>query len=245
MSTEPADRSLTEEAVASIYARHRRPRPEFRWVASPYAALPHLAGLPTHETLRSWVDTRRPPGRPPIASDIAAGLSRLRSDLSEGLVEPVPDRPLMKRPKGKPWPSLPPLEALDAGLPFQELLRQGIREALFRSLAAGIYLPIRAAVTAAALPVGWYGHQDAAWIGHLDALRRLGLVSGGHGAAFEPWVTLARAGGWWWPGERVCVLVERPAVLRVEPVPGAWAGEIRLRRVPGTFAVEYRDGWTI
>ncbi|WP_433368129.1 DUF6745 domain-containing protein [Actinoplanes sp. CA-142083] len=243
LSTDPADRSAAEEAIASIYARHRRARPEFHWVESPPAALPCLAGFPTHETLRSWVDTRRPPGHPPIASDIAAGLSRLRSELAEGFVEPATDRPLMKRPKNKPWPSLPPPEALDASLPFQELLRQGVRDALFRSLADGVYLPIRAAL--GPIPVGWYGHQDAAWVGHLDVLRRLGLVPGGQRASFDAWVTLARAGGWWWPGEHVCVLVERPAVIRVEPVPGSWHGEIRLRRDPGIPAVEYRDGWAI
>jgi hypothetical protein len=320
LSTEPADRAATEEAIASIYAQHHRARPEFRWVLSPRAALPHLTGLPTHEALRSWVDTHRPPGRPPIASDIAATLSRLRSDLAEGFTEPVADRPLMKRPKDKPWPRLAPPEAIDGGLPFQELLRQGIREALFRSLADGVYLPIRAALATAepaaaaserptavgqlpavadrspaaggepfavagqapaaggellavggrapvvsggapvlvgaapvvaggaagsALPVGWYGHQDAAWVGHLDVLRRLGLVPGGRGASFDVWVALARAGGWWWPGEQLCVLVERPAVIRTEPVPGAWHDEVRLRRVPGEPAVEYRDGWTI
>jgi hypothetical protein len=246
LSTEPADRSTTEEAIASIYARHRRARPSFLWVASPRAALAHLRGLPTHETLRSWISDRRPPGNPPIASDIAAGLSHLRSVLVADAAEPSPDRPPMKRPKDKPWPRLPAPDALDAGLPFQELVRQGVREALFRSLAEGVYLPVRSAVPSdVPLPVGWYGHQDAAWIAHVDVLRRLGLVPTAHGAAFDNWATLARAGGWWWPGEHQCVLVERPAVLRTEPVPGAWHDEVRLRHDPGMPAVEYRDGWSL
>jgi uncharacterized protein DUF6745 len=246
LSTTPADRSTTEEAIASIYAGHRRARPAFLWVDSPAAALPHLTGAPTHETLRAWVSDRPPSGKPPIASDIAAGLSHLRSALAEDYAEPVADRPLLKRTKEKPWPRLPSAEALAAGLPFQELLRQGVREALYRSLAEGVYLPVRAALGAgAALPVGWYGHQDAAWVAHLDVLRRLGLVPAHHGAAFETWLTVARSAGWWFPDEGRCVLVERPAVIRTEPVPGAWHDEVRLRRDPGKPAIEYRDGWSI
>jgi hypothetical protein len=256
VSVEPADRSATEEAIASIYARHRRARPSFRWVESPRAALPHLDGLPTHETLRAWVSDRRPPGRPPVASDIAAGLSHLRSVLMEGAVEPTAGPPTMKRPKDKPWPRLPADQAITAGLPVLEIVRQGVRESLFRSLAKGIYLPIRQALVrdlslpphdgaAAALPIGWYGQQDAAWIGYVDVLRRLGLVPTTHGPEFDTWAALARAGGWWWPGEDCCVVSERPVVLRTEPVPGAWHDEVRLRSDPGKPAVEYRDGWSI
>lgn len=282
MSTSPADRTATEEAIASIYARHGRARPSFRWVPSPHAALPHLAGLPTHETLCSWLRPRPPAGAPPLAGDIAAGLSHLRSALAAEVTEPPPDRPPMKRVKEKPWPRLSPSDALDQGLPFLELLRQGIYEALFRSLAEGVYLPLRAALLAssdafsnpaahprpagwgpvnhsgttvlsgrpqvagAGLPVGWYGQQDAAWIAHLDVLRRLGLVpAAGGGSAFESWATLARSGGWWWPGEDRCVLVERPVVIRTEPVPYGLHDEVRLCRDHDKPAVEYRDGWTV
>ncbi|GIM94164.1 hypothetical protein [Paractinoplanes toevensis] len=246
LSTEPADRPATEEAIASIYAGHRRSRPEFHWVLSPAAAVSHLAGLPTHQTLRSYVGDGRPPavdlgGARPVASDIAAGLSHLRSRMAATYVEPPPDRKPLQRQKGKPWPVLPADRALDAGLPFHELLRQGVREALFRTLADAVYNPIRAAIpgfpSRDAVPVCWYGHQDAAWIGHADVLHRLGLAA--PVGAFGTWVTLARAGGWWWPGESHCVLVDRPAVIRTEPIPGAWYGELRLR------TVEYRDGWSI
>jgi hypothetical protein len=104
---------------------------------------------------------RRPPGSPPLASDIAAGLSRLRSALDECYLEPDLDRPRARkdrRPAGKdgppdregpkPWPVLPPLDALDAGIPFREVLRQGVRAAQQTSLAAAFHLPIRAALAA-------------------------------------------------------------------------------------------------
>lgn len=265
LSTAPTDHHATEEAIASLYTAHGRERPAFIRVASPAAALPHLTGLPTHRSLLAAAGSPRRP----VAGDIAVGLSRLRDAVLATYVEPPPERPTMSRPKGKPWPQLPPEQALAAGLPFHELVRQGVAEALFRTLADGIYNPLRTALAPLLspalapvraredLPVGWYGSQDAAWIAHLDTLRRLRLVSVGPTpppdsdvsvvagdsvlAAFATWVTLARSGGWWWPGERHCVVVDRPAVIRTEPVPGAWHGERRLR--PDAPAVEYRDGW--
>jgi hypothetical protein len=249
LSTEPADRPTAEQAITEIYARHRRDRPRFIWVQSPRAALPFLDGLPTHETLRAWIADRRPPGAPPLAADIAAGLSRLRSALADAYTEPPRDRPPMKRKKAQPWPLLPANEALAAGLPFQELLRQGVHESLFRSLS-GIYLPIRAALSAQApaagsVPVGWYGQQDASWIAHFDAQRRLGLAHRRESPAFDTWAALSRSAGWWWPAEDRCILVDRPAVIDVEPTPGTWHGEVRPRRATTHPTIEYRDGWTV
>jgi hypothetical protein len=74
-----------------------------------------------------------------------------------------------------------------------------------------------------------------------DALHRLGL------ARYQPadldhlgyWAALARSCGWWWPGEGVCVVVDRPEVARTEPVPGTWHDEVRLR----PDGLRYRDGW--
>jgi hypothetical protein len=240
LATSPADRPVAEAAITEIYARHRRSRPRFVWVASPRAALPHLRGLPTHETLREWLTDRCPPGTRPLASDVAAGLSHLRSESAATYTEPAPERPPLKRRKGEAWPSLPPDRALDAGLPFQELLRQGVADALFRSLSA-VYLPVRAA--AGPLPVGWYGSQDAAWVAHLDIQQRLGLAH--PRAGFSAWATLVRAAGWWWPGESVCVLSERPEAIHTEPVPGAWHDEIRPRHFPDRPSVVYRDGWSV
>ncbi|WP_250038094.1 hypothetical protein [Paractinoplanes maris] len=236
LSTKPADHTTTEEILTSLYARHGRPRPEFIRVPSPRAAVPYLEGLPTHDDLRSWLGDRRSPGRFPLAGDIAAELSHLRSALEADYTEPPGDRPPLKRPKGKPWPVLPPEQALESGLPFHEVLTQGVRNALFRSLA-GLYLPVRAAL--GRLPVGWYGHQDGYWIGHVDAIRRTVTPHLGHEREFIEWSALTRSAGWWWPGESRCVLVDRPVVLRTEPVPGAWHDEVRL------VHIEYADGWSV
>ncbi len=241
ITTKPADHSTTEEAIASIYARRHRRRPDFVWVPSPRAAIPYLEGLPTHEGLRAWLGDRRPPGTRPVASDIAAGLSRLRSTIEDAYTEPPADRPPLKREKGKAWPVLPPDRALDAGLPFQQLLTQGVRESLFRSLSS-IYLPIRTALSHAVgpVPVAWYGQQDAHWIAYVDVLQRTGLAHLHQQNEFDLWATLARSAGWWWPGDHRCILVERPTVVPTEPLPGAWHEEIRP-----SAPIEYADGWTV
>lgn len=214
-STGPADRATTEHLIAGIYRRQHRRAPVFRWVDSPRQALPLLAGLPTHEVLQSWVLARRPQGTPPVASDIATGLAVLRGKLDDAATDPdltattkKPD----KDEKHKPWPVLPPERAVEAGVPLREVLRQSLQV----PLAAGLIWPVRSALgPLRTLPVCWYGQQDATWIGFYDMLRKLGLADfRPHDAAqLDEWAALARAAGWWWPGEDVCVLVERPAQI--------------------------------
>jgi hypothetical protein len=237
LNTEPADRTGAEQSLTNIYARRSRPRPRFVWVDSPQQALDHLVGLPTHEVLQQWVMARRPPGSPPLASDLAAGLSRLRGTLEECFPESDLDSARATRKRGQPWPELPPLDALRAGIPLREVLRQGVRDALRVSFADGFYLPVRAAL--GPLPVAWYGQQESFWIAYYDVWRRLGLARypRADNEHLDDWAALARSCGWWWPGEDRCVVVERPAVIVTEPVPGAWHEQVRL------VDVEYRDGW--
>jgi hypothetical protein len=242
LSTEPADRVATEHSLARIYARLHRPRPRFVWVDSPHQARHPLAGLPTLDVLYQWVHGRRPRGKPPLASDLAAGLSRLRGALDE-CVRDSDLNPATRARKGKdPWPVLPSLDAIRVGLPLCEVLRQGVREGLRTSLADGFYLPVRAAL--GPLPVCWYGQQESYWVAYYDVPRRLGLVryAAEDNDHLDDWAALARSCGWWWPGEDVCVVVDRPSVLHTEPVPEGWHEQVRLDRRPGP-AVEYRDGW--
>jgi hypothetical protein len=230
LCTEPADRTTAERCLSRIYAGLGRGRPRFEWVDSPRRALDRLAGLPDHEELRRWVTGRTPPGRPPLASDLAAGLSRLRSALDDGLThDDLGSASTLARDK-KPWPVLPAVDALKLGVPLREVLRQGVRLALENSLATGFYLPVRAVLgSPATLPVGWYGQQDASWIAYYDVMRRLklGHYPSADDTRLNDWADLARSCGWWWPGEDRVVLVERPAVIRTMPA----------------LAVEYRDGW--
>lgn len=241
LSTRPADRRTAERALTAIYARMSRPRPRFTWVRSPYEAIPLVAGLPTLDGLYARIRDPHPRGTPPPASDLAMVASQLRGALSAGVSHADPELSPARRGKQKePWPELPPLKALDAGVPLGVVLHQGIHTALHRSLAQGFRRPVLGAL-AGPVPVCWYGQQDVAWIGYYDALHRLGLAAYGPDALdhLGHWVALARSCGWWWPGEDVCVVVDRPELVDTEPVPGTWHGEVRLR--PG--GVRYRDGW--
>ncbi len=235
LATKPADRTVAEECLAGIYARHSRRRPRFVWVDSPRQALPLLNGLPTHDVLQQWVMARRPPGPAPFASDLAAGISRLRSALDDGATHPDldPPRPFRKK-KDQPWPVLPPVEALSIGIPLREVLRQGVRNALWTSLVAEVCRPVRAALSAPwTVPVCWYGQQDAYWIAHYDVLRRLGLARyrSDDNDWLDLWAELARSCGWWWPGEDVCVIVDRPSTVHIGRPPDRSVG--------------YRDGWRL
>ncbi|MGC1212927.1 MAG: DUF6745 domain-containing protein [Micromonospora sp.] len=229
--------------MTGIYARIARPRPRFEWVDSPAQALPLIAGLPTLAQLYDRIRDPQPTGTPPLASDLALEVSRLRGALSAGVAHADPELTPGRRGKTKePWPELAPRQALNSGVPLGVVLHQGVRTALHRSLARGWYLPVRAALAGGeSVPVCWYGQQDAWWVGYYDALHRLGLAGYGPDdtAHLGLWAALARSCGWWWPGEDVCVVVERPAAVRTEPLPGALHEEIRLQR----RGVRYRDGW--
>jgi hypothetical protein len=107
------------------------------------------------------------------------------------------------------------------------------------ALLHGVALPVRAALgPPVRLPVCWYGQQDASWIAHHDVLRRLGVArpsprDAGH---LDDWAALARATGWWWPGEQVCVMVERPAGIGPVVLPDDPS------TAPATAQVGYRNG---
>ena len=241
LSTDPADQSTAEHSLTAIYAKVARPRPRFVWVDSPHQAMRLVSGLPTLDDLYAWVRDPRPRAAPPAASDVAMAASSLRGALSARVVHPDPElTPTRKGKRGDPWPELPPADAFRTGVPLNVVLHQGIHNALHRSLARGLRVPVRNTLDGP-VPVCWYGQHDATWIAYYDALHRLGLAN------YRPdelehlghWTALARSCGWWWPGEDVCVVVERPELVDTEPVPGTWHDEVRLRR----GGVRYRDGW--
>ncbi|HEY7222345.1 MAG TPA: hypothetical protein VH561_01835 [Micromonosporaceae bacterium] len=159
------------------------------------------------------------------------------------MVYPDPEATPARQGRNKqPWPELPPLAALTAGVPLGVVLHQGVRNALQRSLAHGFTARVRAALqTEGLLPVCWYGQQGASWVAYYDVLRRLGLAryASQDLRGFDDWAAVVRACGWWWPDEETCVVVERPERVRTEPVPNSWHGEVQV----GRDGVRYRDGW--
>ncbi|HET9653976.1 MAG TPA: hypothetical protein VFP72_01385 [Kineosporiaceae bacterium] len=244
VSTQPADRPSSEHHLSALYARTGRPTPAFVWVDSPAAALPLIGGLPTLGRLYGWVRDPHPPTPTPLASDLATLSSQLRAALSAGAVHTDPELSPMRRTKrGDPWPERPPLDALRDGTPLALVLHRGVRVALHRSLAHRLAHRVRDRLGTREdpAPVCWYGQQDAAWIAYYDMLCRVGLARYDPDAAthFQHWAALARSCGWWWPGERVCVVVERPATLYTRSVPHTWYDEVG----PAPHGITYRDGW--
>jgi hypothetical protein len=243
-STRPADRATAERQVVALYARLQRPAPHVEWVESPLKALASVRGRPTLDDLYRLVRRPRPTSAPPpVASDVAMLVSRLRAELSAGVGHSDPELvPARKNKKGDPWPEQPAVAALSTGVPLGVVLHQNVRLGLYRSLAQGFAHRVRDSLRGhGPLPVCWYGQQEASWIGYYDVLARLGLARYGPREAehLGEWAALARSCGWWWPGEDVCVMVERPATVEFEPVPGARLGELRVR----SGSVSYRDGW--
>lgn len=242
LSTQPAERQTAEENLTAIYARLSRPRPSFVWVASPREALGQVAGRPTLEQLYLW--GLNPRGRPPLVSDLATMVAQLRARLSATVSHTDPELSPVRRSKdNKPWPVLAPLDALALGVPTGVVLHQGVHTALHRSLGLGVRNPIRNVLSRnGPMPVCWYGQQEAHWIAYYDMLSRLGLAHyvPGDATHLAEWAAVARSCSWWWPGEDVCVVADRPEHLDWQTVPGAVHGEVRLRR----DGVRYRDGWS-
>ncbi|MGH3738793.1 MAG: hypothetical protein ACRDT6_24820 [Micromonosporaceae bacterium] len=243
LSTQPADRATAERSLTAIYARISRPRPRFCWVDSPRQALPLIGGLPTLDVLYRWIRDPSPPGSPPLASDLAAAASSLRGRLSQAVVHTDPELSPVRPSKIREVSHrLPPLEALTAGVPFGVVVHQGVRAALYRSLASGFYLPVRGALASyGPVAVCWYGQQDASWVAYYDALYRLGLARYAPDDAdhLADWAALVRSCGWWWSDEEVCVVAERPETVRTTLVPGTWHEEVQL----SVDGLVYRDGW--
>ena len=61
--------------------------------------------------------------------------------------------------------------------------------------------------------------NDASWVGYYEALHQLSLARYGPDETdhLADWAALVRSCGWWWPGEDVCVVAERPRTVHTEP----------------------------
>jgi hypothetical protein len=212
-----------EQAISQIYAGLGRARPRFTWVDSPSQARPLVAHLPGLAELYGWVKSPPMLKKPPLASDLATALSRLRGRMDDQITAAWFDPKPPKREKGKPWPDLPATQALAYGVPFADVVRKHVRGFLYAQLAHGFYLPAKRMLGEPG-PVCWYGQQEAHWLAYYEVWRRLGLAKYGltADAQLDNWQLLARSAGWFWPDEKHCVISRKPVA-------------------PGTFA----DGWQV
>ncbi|MFG2028063.1 DUF6745 domain-containing protein [Streptomyces sp. NPDC048825] len=250
LSTLPADRPRAEAAVTGLYRLIGEPPPEFVWVPSPAAARKVM--LDHYDSFRPVrLDSAAAPVR---GSDwpLAARLATLASELRERMDDRIGQRSssLITRIWGMPGTgsvrTMAPEEALAAGIPVRRVVEALVYDALTETLRDSVCAPVRTELLPAAVDspgLAWYGQHDAAWVAHYDVMARVGLTTylGGDQDQLGLWVDLARSTGWWWPGEGMCVMAERPTEIHAESQPNGFHGELRLHRDDGP-AVRFADG---
>ncbi|MFC4111602.1 DUF6745 domain-containing protein [Nonomuraea zeae] len=212
LSTRPADRPATEAAISGLYRLIGLSPPRFHWVSSPVAAL-----------LTAPPGARVPSAGQSAELPVPARLLSLMRELCRELDQRVR------------W----------IQQPADQVIRQKVRASLSRSVTSSLFPPLSAAHDARLRHRdSWYGAQCVSWVAHYDALRRVaGVVfTPGQERQLDLWTTVARSSGWWWPADGVCVVSERPVVLRTE-IAGD-DGEVRLHCADGP-AVRYADGWDL
>jgi hypothetical protein len=220
LSTEPADRGTAEAAISELYALAGQSPPEFAWVSSPAAA---VALIPPAQALSFGGDL-------PVEARMATLVTSLRERLDQYIGA---GRDRYRQPE-------PPRDRASV----RTLINNGIAPALRRTIRDSIAGALRGEL-ATASGLHWYGQQDVHWVACYDLHQRVDGVrfAPAEGAQLELWAALARSCGWWWPRENVCVVAERPLVVRTEPLPPDY-GEARLHNGNGP-AMAFPDGWTV
>jgi hypothetical protein len=257
LSTAPADRSGAEAAVCRLYDMAGASPPAFEWAPSPLAALAAIQAArscyPAIET--RYLLTGQPRREMPVAARLASLETSLRSRLDARIGRAA-----------VAWPGSPgtdtgtvwmyrPEDAVLSGISDRSIVVVTVGQSLRGTLTDAVAVPLRAALAEAIgkaasgdqlTPTGgviaFRGQHDASWIGYYDTRRRAGF--GGYASAdlgeLDVWAALARSAGWWWPGEGLCVMAERPVAVHAEPLIGSHHGELRLHRADG-LAIAFAD----
>ncbi|NEA60407.1 hypothetical protein G3I60_41170 [Streptomyces sp. SID13666] len=248
LCTLPADRAGAEDAVTGLYQLIGEARPRFSWITSPAAAPPVLAAErqrfhpPRSQAAAAlgtgtWTD-----------QTVGARLAYSRSDLRERL-DVATGHPHWRRTRD-PWlqpaRAMTSKDALETGAPLHTVLEATVRASLQVLLGDALPAAIRTAMLPARsewLAQGNYGQHDAYWLSAYDVHARTESARYRDGDVHQLglWAALVRSAGWWWPGEGLCVMTERPAEVHTEPLPNGRHGELRLHHESGP-AVRYADG---
>ncbi|MFI0445488.1 DUF6745 domain-containing protein [Actinomadura sp. 6N118] len=213
LSTQPADRPAAEAAISGLYRLIGLDPPRFHWASSPVTALATVPlGARRWETIELLAEW-------PLPHRFAALKDALCRQLDE--------------------------QVRECERPAEQQVRIEVRGPLVSSSWRVLDASLRAAYDpGSSAPGVWSSTQSFAWVGQYDAIHRAAGVTftPEQLRQFELWATVARTCGWWWPRESVCVVSERPAVLRTE----VWGdnGEVRLHCADGP-AVRYADGWDV
>lgn len=239
LSTDPADRTAAESAIAELYRLVGASPPEFVWVPSPTAAVEVLRDDPAgstdltvlHRPLSSW----------PVRSRLVQAKSQLAQRLEDRTQRRFPTEPWAWY--GPEATAMSPRALAASAESTGRILDSVVRQPLLNTLRDNLYQPMRRMLlteNGVNSPVAGHEQYDTWGLAYFGLLRDGGCLRFGHADAhhLDQWLTLARSAGWWWPGERRCVLAERPAAIHTEAF-----GDVRLRpHHPDRRAVEFVDG---
>jgi hypothetical protein len=261
LSAEPADRPAAEAAVTRLYAMAGAPPPAFEWVPSPLAALHAVRAArsryPAVETRRLLTD--RPSRDMPVAARLASLETSLRSRLDARIRRAAVAWPMSREDSTGAVSMYRPEDAVLSGVSDRFIVVVTAGRSLRGTLADAVAAPLRAALaqaigkgagddqlSATGGVIAFRGQHDASWIGYYDIRRRAGF--GGYAAAdlgeLDVRAALAKSAGWWWPGEGLCVMAERPVAVHTEPLAGSHHGDLRLHRADGP-AIAFADGFGV
>jgi hypothetical protein len=259
LSAEPADRLTAEASVCRLYGMAGAAPPAFEWVASPLAALQAI------QAARSRYPAIQPPGQLvsqpmgqwPVAARLASLGTSLRSRLDARIRRAAVAWPSSRGDNAGTVSMYRPEDAVLSGISDRSIVVVTVGQSLHGTLTDAVAAPLRAALARAAgeaagdVPrkltggvTAFRGQHEAAWVGYYDTRRRAGF--GGYAAAdlgeLDVWAALARSTGWWWPGEGLCIMAERPSAVHTEPLTGSHHGDLRLHRADGP-AIAFTDGF--
>jgi hypothetical protein len=261
LSTEPADRPAAESAVTRLYAMAGAPPPAFEWAPSPLAALHAVQAArsryPAIETRRLLTD--QPWRDMPVAARLGSLEGSLRTRLDARIRRAAVAWPRAVGVTSGTVGMYCPEDAVLSGISDRDVVVVTAGESLRGTLVGAVGAPLRAALaeaignaaaddrlTAVGGVIAFRGQHDASWIGYYDIRRRarFGGYASGDLSELDTWATLARSTGWWWPGEGLCVMAERPVAVHTEPLVGSHHGGLRLHRADGP-AIAFADGFRV
>ncbi|GAA3719943.1 hypothetical protein GCM10022224_102350 [Nonomuraea antimicrobica] len=213
LSTLPADHPAAEAAISDLYRLIGLSPPRFHWVASPLAAL---------ETV--------PPG--------------MRASESVGRVDDWPLPARFATCQNRLYGSID-AKVRPAQLPIDRLIRREVLFSLQGSVSRCLLPPVRRAHSwgfRRSRSPKWYDVLNVSQTAYRAALRDVAgvVLDDEQRRQFDLWTAVAASCHWWWPGEHVCVVSERPVALHTEVAENN--GEVRLHHSTAP-AVRYADGW--
>jgi hypothetical protein len=259
LSAARADRPVAEAAVSRLYEMAGAPPPAFAWVPSPLAALEAVRAArsryPAIQPPRELA--RRHVRQWPVAARLASLLTSLRGRLDARIHGAAGDWPDSRAGNPGTVSMYGPEDAILSGISDRSVVVVTVGQSLRWTLSDAVAAPLRSVLTRAIgrtagddelTPGGgviaFRNQHEAAWIGYYDARRRAGF--GGYASAdlreLDVWAALTTSAGWWWPGEGLCVMAERPVEVHTEPLTGSHHGELRLHRADGP-AIAFADGF--